>query len=90
MFMTSFTSGAIMAASAIAALFFLQFYRRSRERLFALLALAFSLFAVERIALAVVAVDEDRRHWIFLIRLVAFLLIIAGVLDKNRRRRYAT
>jgi hypothetical protein len=90
MYVNAFLSGAIMAAATVAALFFVQYWKRSHDRLFAILALAFALFSVERIALALVALDEERRHWIFVFRLVAFLLIIIAILDKNRRRRGST
>lgn len=90
MYMNAFLSGAIMAAALVAALFFAQYWRRSRDRLFAILALAFALLSIERIALAVVALDEERRHWIFVFRLVAFLLIMIAILDKNRQRRGST
>ncbi len=84
--MNEFLSGAFMLAAAAAALFFIQYWRRSHERLFAILALAFFTIALERAVLAFVSVDQEGRHWIFLARLLAFLLIIFGILDKNRRR----
>ncbi|TKD05223.1 hypothetical protein E8A74_21380 [Polyangium fumosum] len=67
-------------------LFFLRFWRKSRERLFALLSLVFALLAVERSVLAFVRGDHESRHWIFLVRLLAFALLIAGIVDKNRRQ----
>lgn len=85
--MNDFLSGAVMMASAVAALFFFQYWRRVRDRLFAILALAFVMLAVERTALALISIDEEWRYNIFLVRLAAFVLIILGILDKNRRRR---
>lgn len=84
--MNDFISGAFMFASAAAALFFYQFWRKSRDRLFAILAVAFLLIAVERTVLAFVSVELEGRHLIFVARLVAFVLIILAILDKNRRR----
>lgn len=37
--------------------------------------------------LAVGSVVNETRHWFYLVRLLGFLLIIAGVMDKNRGRR---
>jgi hypothetical protein len=85
--MALFLSGAFMMASAAIALFFAQYWRRTHDRLFAILSLAFTLLVVERWVLAFVPPWYEGRHWIFLARLLAFALIIAGVIDKNRRRR---
>lgn len=83
----SFVSGAFCMAAAAVALFFLRFWRTSRDRLFAILSLAFALLALERTVLAFVSLEHEGRHWIYVARLVAFGLIILGILDKNRPPR---
>lgn len=85
--MNQFLSGALVVASAAVALFFVKYWRATHDRLFAILAFAFCLLALERTVLAFVPVSLEGRHWIFLARLLAFALIIVGVLDKNRPRR---
>lgn len=80
----SFVSGAFCMASAAVTLFFLRFWRTTRDRLFAILSLAFALLTLERAVLAFVPLEHEGRHWIYVARLVAFVLIIAGILDKNR------
>jgi hypothetical protein len=85
--MSQFLSGAFAAVSVAIGLFFLRFWQRSRDRLFALLALAFLLLAAERTVMAFVPAALDGRHLIYFARLVAFALIILGVIDKNRRQR---
>lgn len=87
--MLEFLPGAYMMACLAIALFFALYWRRTRDRLFAVFALAFVLFAVERFVLVFVPADLEGRHWIFLVRLIGFVLIIAGVVDKNRPRRRA-
>lgn len=82
----AFCSGAFAAASLAVALFFFRFWRKSQERLFAILGLAFALLALERSVLSSVPAAHESRHWIYLARLVAFALIIVGILDKNRPR----
>jgi uncharacterized membrane protein HdeD (DUF308 family) len=82
-----FMSGAFMLASAAVALFFLEYWRKTGERLFAILGLAFMTFAVERIFLAYIPASYEGRHWIYLARFFAFILIIAGIIDKNRSPR---
>ncbi len=88
-------AGGIVIAAAAIALFFTKFWRVSHERLFLILAFAFLLLAVERVALLFqplpfVPLQEESRHWLYVLRLVAFLSITAAVIDKNRRRRRRT
>ena len=87
--MHHFISGSFSVAAAAVALFFFRFWTKSRDRLFAILCLAFALLAVERTVLAFVALESEGRHWIYSARLIAFVLIILGVLDKNRPKRSA-
>ena len=77
--------GAIAMASAIAAVFFLRFWRDTGDRLFAMFALAFLLLGITRLGLATSPQDlEGHTHW-YWVRLVAFLLILVAIVDKNRR-----
>jgi uncharacterized membrane protein HdeD (DUF308 family) len=85
--MNQFVSGAFVMACLAVALFFLGYRRRTGERLFALLAAAFVLLAVERVVLSFVPPAQEGRHWIFLARLLAFVIIIYGIVDKNRSSR---
>jgi hypothetical protein len=88
--LNSFLLGAFTLACAAIALFFFQYWRRSRDRLFLVFSFAFVLFTVERIVLAFVSADQEGRHWIFLARLCAFILISVGIIDKNRPHRRAS
>lgn len=87
--MMQFLWGALSFASFMAGLFFLRFWYASRDRLFLLFALAFEVFAVHWIVLAAGDPASEARHYVFLLRLAAFLLIVIAVVDKNRRQRLA-
>jgi hypothetical protein len=77
-------SGLIVAGDLVAALFFLKFWRRSADALFAIFAAAFLLLAVGQALLALTNVPVEERSWIYLLRLAAFVLIIFGIVHKNR------
>lgn len=79
--------GALAFASWVAGLFFLRFWRLSRDRLFVFLCAAFWLLGVNWLSLAANHWVPETRHQAFLVRLLAFVLIIIGVIDKNRRGR---
>jgi hypothetical protein len=82
----AFLFGASTVACAAIGLFYMRYWRRTHDRLFGALALAFFLLALERTVLALVPPAYEGRHLIFLVRLAAFVLICAGIIDKNRLR----
>jgi hypothetical protein len=85
--MIPFLNGALSAASLVAGLFFLRFWRSSGERLFIFFALAFWLFALHWGVLGIVNPPSETRHYTYLLRLLAFLMIVFGIVDHNRLRR---
>lgn len=85
--MADFLAGVIFALSLTASLFFLRFWRQTADRLFAIFALAFAVFAASRLLLAVLDEASEARTWVYLLRLLAFGLIVVAVADKNRARR---
>jgi hypothetical protein len=83
--MTVFLWGALSMACATAGLFFLRYWRATRDRLFIFFALAFGALALNWVVLAFAHPEPEASHQVYFIRLAAFVLIIAGILDKNRR-----
>jgi len=85
--MKVFVWGVLAMASLVVALFFLRYWRATRERLFVFFSLAFLGMAVNWTVLAVVnhPVDEAGQEHAYVIRLVAFVILIIGIIDKNRR-----
>ena len=79
-------NGALAMGSAIAGLFFLQFWNRTRERLFVFFALAFWILCLDWVAIGLLAVPSEMTYSLYLPRLLAFVLILAGIVDKNRSR----
>jgi hypothetical protein len=85
--MTQFLYGASAMGLAAASLFFLRFYRRSADRLFLLFAGAFAMLAVNRVALAMLEAPNEARPIFYVIRLLAFVVILVAIVDKNRQGR---
>lgn len=82
--MIEFISGASTLASLAIALFFLRFWRETGDRLFGIFSLAFAVFAVNRLVLTVLDETDEAREYVYLVRLLVFLLILAAILEKNR------
>jgi hypothetical protein len=85
--MNQILTGAVAMGFAVAAVFFLRFWRKTRDRLFALFALALFIMSANRIGLALSALRGSRGDRLYWVRLVAFGLILVAILDKNRSRR---
>lgn len=78
--------GGSVAVCATIGLVFLRLWKEQRDRLFGFFAGAFWCFAAGWLLRIVIAVDEHQAY-VFLPRLVGFLLIIVAIFDKNRRAR---
>jgi hypothetical protein len=79
-----FLSGAVAFGFFVCGLFFLRFWRRSADRLFAIFALAFAVFAANRLILAVLDEGNENEAYVYLFRLAAFVLILLAIVDRNR------
>jgi len=84
--MNHFLLGAIFVTCAVIGLLFLRLWRKTRDRLFAIFAGAFWILGLNWAALAFFNREEDRT-WLYFVRCLAFVLIIIGILDKNRSSR---
>lgn len=79
--------GGIATASIIAGLFFFRFWRSTRDRFFVFFALSFWIDGINRLVLWLwVGPNEDAPGY-YVIRVIAYGLIIAAIVDKNRARR---
>ena len=85
--MLSFLLGALTLSCLLAALIFLRFWVRTRERLFVWFATAFAILALNWIGLAARPATQEAGSEVYLIRLLTFLLIIFALVDENRRKR---
>ncbi|HEV7178624.1 MAG TPA: DUF5985 family protein [Candidatus Baltobacteraceae bacterium] len=82
-----FVNGMIAMGCLVATCFFLLLRRRTSDALFAFFAAAFFLLAVERFVLSWMDIPEQSTSAVYLIRFMAFVCIILGIVWKNRRAR---
>lgn len=83
--MLVFLQGALAMACVVTGVFFLSFWQSTRERLFLFFGLAFGVLAFHWAVLGLLNVPSEDRHFLYVPRLVAFLLLVVGIVDKNRR-----
>lgn len=82
--MSEFLYGVITMGFLIGALFFFRFWKKTRDGLFMAFGLAFLLLALNQSLIAVTDVPREEQPWLYLPKLAAFGLLIAGILWKNR------
>lgn len=78
-----FLLGVIATSSVTAGMFFLKFWRRTHDSLFLAFAVAFLIEGLNRTASLFVAKPNEGSPAIYVVRLFAFLLILAAILKKN-------
>jgi hypothetical protein len=83
--MNDFVNGATVALCGVVALHFWKFHRQTADRFFALFALAFATLGANFFLLVAVDRESEFRPHVYLVRLAAFILIIAAIVEKNRR-----
>ncbi|MBD1805385.1 hypothetical protein H6F98_07975 [Microcoleus sp. FACHB-SPT15] len=81
--MTSFLMGTVAMGCAIAGLFFLRFWKETKDRLFLSFTLAFFMLTINRTLLGFTPYANETTPDLYLLRLSAFLIILFGILDKN-------
>ena len=82
-----FALGFVATASLVASIFFLRFYRESREVLFLYFAAAFGIEALNRTLFAFAASPSEAGPALYALRAFAYSLILVGIYLKNRLPR---
>lgn len=82
--LSPFLTGAISLGSLVVALFFLRFWRTTRDPFFLFFALSFAIESASR-AMSVVMQVPDSNPIFYGVRVIAYGLIIVAIWQKNRR-----
>lgn len=85
--MDQFLSGAVVMGFAVAGLLFLSYWRRTRQKLFLTFAASFFLLSANYAWLAITDIPVEERSPLFLLRLLAFSLIIVAIVQSNRAEK---
>lgn len=79
-----FLLGVIVSCSLAAALFFFKFWRHTRDPLFLAFGIAFLIEGLNRMLFLFIEHPNEGSPAIYIVRLLAFLLILAAIVRKNR------
>ncbi|MEO8595440.1 MAG: DUF5985 family protein [Candidatus Solibacter sp.] len=78
-----FLLGVIATSSITAGVFFLKFWKNTRDSFFLAFAASFVLEGLNRAAVLFAPRPNGPNSWTYLIRLLSLLLILAAILRKN-------
>ncbi len=81
-----FFAGVLAAGFTVCALFFLRYWKHTRDTLFLAFSVAFALLATQQVLSIFWGLPDEERSWIYVLRLLAFLAIIFAIAGKNLRR----
>lgn len=81
--MPDLVTGMIAMASLIIGLFFLRFWRNTKDRFFLYFALSFGIEGVHRIVTTLTYDEHEESPLHYLVRLLAYGLILWAILEKN-------
>jgi uncharacterized membrane protein HdeD (DUF308 family) len=80
-----FLLGVIVTCSFVAAGFFARFWFATRDLLFLGFAAAFGLEGLNRLAFLFLDRPDAGDEYIYIVRLLSYLLILAAIANKNRK-----
>lgn len=78
-----FLLGVLATASLTAGIFFLRFWRDTRDSFFLAFAVSFLIEGGNRITLLVMDRPNEGSPWTYVVRLISILLILAAIIKKN-------
>jgi hypothetical protein len=81
-----FINGATTVLWLVAVVFFVRYWWVARDELFAWFAAAFVAFAAHAGMRGFDVGGSEHAHIIYVVRLAGFLMIVVGILRKNRKR----
>lgn len=79
----SFLLGVICVSSFAVGLFFLKFWRQTRDGLFLAFAIAFTVEGINRASMLTLEKPNEGSPYIYLVRLIVFLCLLIAIIRKN-------
>ena len=79
----AFLNGGVATSYLVASVFFLRFWRKTRDRLFLSFSAAFVLLATNLLIVVTLGVEDERTGYSYILRVLGFLLILWAILRKN-------
>jgi uncharacterized membrane protein YagU involved in acid resistance len=82
--MYPFLSGMTAMGFLVVALLFIRYWRRTQDGIFVWFALSFAILALTQALPVMFEIPREEHSWVFMLRFLAFGLIIVAILRKNQ------
>ena len=79
----TYFAGAVTLGYVVAAVFFLRFWRRTRDRLFLAFGAAFVLLSLNQALATFLGAGDELTPFTYVLRVLGFVLILYAIVDKN-------
>lgn len=83
MMLEGFLLGVVFTLSIVAGVIFLRFWRDTRDSFFLAFAASFIVEGLNRVTYLFLSNPNEGAPWIYVVRLLAFTLILVAILRKN-------
>ena len=83
----AYLAGAVTFGYLVAAVFFLRFWRKTRDRLFLAFGVAFGLLSANQMLATAIGAGDENVVFAYILRVLGFVLILAAIVDKNLSTR---
>jgi hypothetical protein len=85
-----FLGGMATMGFLLAGLFFFRFWVRTKDSLFAKFGIAFWLLAANQAFINVSGIPREDLSWAYILRILAFAMLIYGIVGKNLSQKSTT
>lgn len=86
--MNEFLNGITFMGALTSSMFFYKFWKSTKDRFFLLFSIAFFIFSLNRVALTYLDPSNENRLLFYILRALAFIIIIFAIIHKNRKAKY--
>jgi len=83
----AYLAGAVTFGYLVAAVFFLRFWRKTRDRLFLAFGVAFGLLSANQMLATAIGAGDENVVFAYILRVLGFVLILAAIVDKSLSMR---
>jgi uncharacterized membrane protein YagU involved in acid resistance len=83
--MQAFLSGMTTMGFLVVSLLFVRYWRQTLDGIFVWFSISFALLALTQALPVMIEIPREEHSWVFLLRLLAFALLIFAILRKNAR-----
>lgn len=84
--MNEFLNGITFMGAITSSMFFFKFWKSTKDKFFLMFSISFFILALNRVALTYLDIGDENKLLFYVLRALAFILIIFAIVGKNRKK----